>query len=104
MKRIGIAASKISKGNLVIYNLMVVLLSFLFSLFIFLISGCAVLLALTIIAYIASGLMPQGYERFCSFLFVVCMASLTVVVTIFTVMVILRNIRVKISGYSTKVK
>ncbi len=104
MKRIGIAASKISKGNLIVYNLMVILLSFLFSLFIFLISGCAVLLALTIIAYIASGLMPQGYDRFCSSLFIVCMASLTVVVTIFTVMVILNNIKIKISARSREGK
>jgi len=100
MKRIGIAASRISKGNLFVYNLVVVLLSFLFSLFIFLVSGCAVLVALTIIAYISGGLMPVGQGRYCSPLFTVCMASLTVVVTIFTLMVIMRNLKIRMPGHS----
>ena len=38
MERIGIAASKIAQGNLFLYNICVIVISFLFSLFIFFIS------------------------------------------------------------------
>jgi len=45
MKRIGIAASKISKGNLALYNFCVVLISVLFSLSIFVVAGSTVIFA-----------------------------------------------------------
>ena len=44
MLRIGIAASKMSKGSLLSYNLYVILIACLFSLFIFLICGFSILL------------------------------------------------------------
>jgi hypothetical protein len=42
MDRIGIAASKIAKGNIVLYNACVFFLIFLFAFFIFIVSGAAI--------------------------------------------------------------
>jgi len=93
MERIGIAASKIAKGNLVIYNLYVILLSFLFSLLIFFIAGSSIALALIIIGYVVNGVLPTGLEKGWGELVSVCMISLTVVISLFTLFAILRNIK-----------
>ncbi|MDP8264973.1 MAG: hypothetical protein P9M12_05805 [Candidatus Aceula lacicola] len=52
MQRIGIAASKIAKGNLFLYNFFVILLSFFISLLVFIISGLLIIFSLVIIAYL----------------------------------------------------
>ena len=93
MKRIGIAASKMAKGNLALYNLYVVLISFLFSSFIFIVAGASVVLALALIEYMASEVMALGPKQDSSFILTVCMVSLTVVVTLLTLFVISSNIR-----------
>jgi|SRR3989304_2011115 len=93
MERIGIAASKIAQGHLWLYNLAVVAIAFLFSVFIFIISGSAIVLSLIIIGGVVNGILPtdlwgdwRGIIRF-------CMVSLTVIVTIFMLFAILKNIR-----------
>src|SRR3989338_6815018 len=58
MKRIGIAASKISKGSLLSYNLFVLFLSTLFSLLIFFLSGFSIFMAIYMIQSISTGFMP----------------------------------------------
>ena len=63
MKRIGLAASKMAKGNIVLYNIYVVLISFLFSLFIFIVAGCTIIFALIIISYISTELMLFEFEK-----------------------------------------
>jgi hypothetical protein len=93
MKRIGIAASKISKGNLVLYNVSVVFIAILFSLFIFLVAGSTVVFALVIIQYVGNEIMGIEFERSWESILTVCMVSLTVIITLFNLAAILINIR-----------
>ena len=93
MERIGIAASKIAKGNLFLYNLFVVLISFLFSLLIFLLAGSSLFISLLIINSINEGEMPQNLEKMWTSVMLVCMISLTIVVSIFNLFAILKNIK-----------
>jgi len=93
MKRIGIAASKIAKGNLFLYNCYVVLISFLFSFFIFVIAGATVLFSLIVIAYLGNELMASEFEENWTSILAVCMVSLTVVISIFNLLAISKNIK-----------
>ena len=93
MQRIGIAASKIAKGNLLVYNLFVVLISFLFSLFIFFLSGSAIVIALIVMAYVFSGIIPIDFEKNWISIMFLCMMTLTIVVSIFNLLAIFRNIK-----------
>ena len=98
MERIGIAASKMAKGNLLWYNAYVVLLSFLFALLIFLIGASAVVIALIVLGYIVQGGGPglAGQGRFgeeWQSIMLVCLGSLSFVVGCSTLVAILRNIK-----------
>jgi hypothetical protein len=96
MERIGIAASKMAQGNLWLYNLFVVLISFLFSFFIFFIAGSSIVLALIIIGYVVNGILPRDLWDDWHGVIRVCMISLTIIVSIFTLFAILRNMRFKL--------
>lgn len=96
MKRIGITASHIAKGNLALYNLCVVLISSVFSLFIFAAAGAAIFFALVLIGYVGTELMGLGFKKDWAFIMTVCMMSLTIVVALFNIFAILMNI--KLSG------
>src|SRR5882672_204463 len=97
MERIGITASKIAKGNLFLYNLFVILISFLFSLLIFLLAGISIFIALwaiDFIHYILNG--DHVYSNFgkeWTSVMLVCMISLTIVVSVFNLLAILKNIK-----------
>ena len=93
MKRIGIAASKISKGNLALYNFYVVVISALFSLCIFIIAGSVVIFALAIIKYVGNEIMGVEFEKSWRSVLSICMISLTVVITLFNVFAILKNFK-----------
>ena len=93
MKRVGVAASKIAKDNLFLYNCYVVLISSLFSLFIFIVSGFVVTIALIIIGYVGKEIMLVQFERDWSDVLVVCMISLTIITAIFNLLIISKNIR-----------
>ena len=93
MKRIGIAASKISKGNLTLYNLYVVLISALFSLFLFIVAGSTIVFALVVIKYVGNEIIGVEFERSWQSILAVCMVSLTVVVTLFNLLAISINMR-----------
>ena len=95
MERIGIAASKIAQGHLWLYNLAVILISFLFSFFIFFIAGSSIVLALIIIGYVVNGILPNDLWDDWRGVIRVCMISLTIIVSIFTLFAILKNIRLK---------
>lgn len=95
MNRIGIAASKIAKGNIFLYNTYVVLLIFLFSLFVFIIAGSAIMLALIIVGYIVDGLLPQDLLKDWNQVVAVCMSVLTAVVGFFAVIALIRNFKLK---------
>ena len=93
MKRIGVAASKMAKGNLVLYNFYVVLISFLFSLFILIVAGSSVVLAIIILAYVANEIMGVELEKSWSSILSVCMVSLTVIIAVFNLFAISQNIK-----------
>ena len=95
MERIGIAASKISKGNLFLYNLNVVLISFLFSLFIFVIAGSTVLFALMIIGYVAGEIKGADFDKKWFSIFSICMVTLTILIGLFNLFAISRNLKFK---------
>ncbi len=59
MKRIGIAASRIAKDDLVLYNLFVVILAFLLSLLIFLTCAFALLAGVALVSYLTRGYMAM---------------------------------------------
>ena len=99
MKRIGIAASKISKGNLALYNVYVILISALFSLSIFIVAGSTVIFALVIIKYVGSEIMGVEFEQSWQSVLAVCMVSLTIVITLFNLFAISLNLKFpKIKG------
>ncbi len=95
MKRIGIAASKIAKGNLILYNFFVILISFLFSIFLFLIAASSILIALIVIAVIVKGFVPVEWQKNWTFALTVCMVTLTIVIGIFNAIAISTNIKLK---------
>ncbi|MCA9407967.1 MAG: hypothetical protein H6755_04440 [Candidatus Omnitrophica bacterium] len=94
MKRIGIAASKIAKGNPVLYNLYVILISSLASFFIFIIAGCMIVFSIVVIAYVSNEIMSFELEKGWTTIMIICMVSLTVVMTIFNLFAILINFKV----------
>ena len=98
MDRIGIAASKIAKGNIFLYNAYVIVLIFLFSLFVFIIAGAAVMLALLIVGYIVNGLFPQDLLKDWKEIVSICMSVLTAVVGFFAVVALIRNFRLTFKG------
>jgi hypothetical protein len=93
MERIGIAASKIAKGNLVLYNFAVILISVLYSLFIFVIAGVSVLFAIAIIRYVGNELTLVELDRHWTIITMVCMATLTIVIGVFNLVSLSRNIK-----------
>ena len=93
MERIGIAASKMAKGNLFSYNCWVVLIAFLFSALIFIVAGSTVLFALVIISYMGSEVMAFDFQGDWGSLLKVCMVTLTVIVTLFTLAAISKNLK-----------
>jgi hypothetical protein len=95
MERIGIAASKIAQGNLWLYNLAVVVIAFLFSVFIFIISGSAIVLSLIIIGGVINGILPNDLWSDWRGIIRICMISLTIIMGIFMLCAILKNIRFK---------
>ncbi len=95
MERIGITASKIAKGRLMLYNLCVIGISFLFSLLVFFIAGSSIMLALIIIGYVLDGVLPASFKGWWGDVMRISMVSLTIVVGIFTLFAISRNIKLR---------
>ena len=96
MERIGRAASKIARGNLGLYNFYVVLISFLFSLLIFFICGSSVVIALILMAYAMKGTIPPNFEKEWISIIMVCMITLVIVIILFTLVAISRNIKFRL--------
>ncbi len=94
MERIGIAASKIAKDNLLFYNLNVVLISSLFSLFIFVVTASTVIFALIILRYMAMEVFfAPEFEKMWPTVLSLSMIALTVAITLFNLLAISRNIK-----------
>ena len=92
MKRIGIAASRVAKDDLVLYNSFVLLLSFLLSLLIFLISAFSILAGMALTSYMTRGFMlidpGSGLCKFALF-------GLAVLVGLINLTAVLVNIKIK---------
>jgi len=93
MKRIGIAASKIAKGNLFFYNLYVVLISSLFSLFVYIVAGSMVIFAFTIMTYVGNEVMPSNFQKDWSSIFAICIIFLSIIVVLFDLFAIFLNVK-----------
>lgn len=93
MQRIGLAASKMAKGRLALYNLFVVLIASFFSLFVFFIAGFSILAVLFLIFIISRGFMPSAVNA--SFIGItrLSLIALVVVVGIFNLLAIIKNIK-----------
>jgi len=93
MKRIGIAASRIAKDNLLLYNFYVILISCLLSLLIFFISGLILIVGIGLISYFAHWVLtPEPGTWFAPFL-ITCFAVLAGIVGIITLIAIFTNIK-----------
>lgn len=93
MERVGLAASKMAQGNLLLYNFYVILISFLFSLFVFVVSGSSIAIALIIISYIINGITPPDFDSDSKAVLRICMISLTVIIGALNVFILSKNLR-----------
>ena len=93
MERIGIAASKISRGNLIVYNLCVIFIATLFSTFIFVVSMGPILLALTLIGLLVKLFFPSHLVGWWIIALRICFITLTTLVGLFNLCAILKNIK-----------
>jgi len=93
MLRIGIAASKMSKGSLSSYNLYVILIACLFSLFIFFICGSSILLIVFLVSVVLHALKPADFHTGWVHMFKICLVVLAFVVGILNIVAILKNIQ-----------
>jgi len=93
MLRIGVAAGKMSKGSLLSYNLYVILIACLFSLFIFLICGFFILLIVFLISLIFHALKPADFHAGWVHMFKICLIMLALVVGCFNIVAIVKNIQ-----------
>ena len=96
MERIGIAASKIAQGNLILYNVFVILISLLFTLLIFFISGFSILAALYLIAVVTQKSIGPEINSDWKGIVRMCFVSLAVVVGVFNLLAVLKNIKVRL--------
>ena len=95
MERIGIAASKIAKGNLFVYNLVVVLISVVFSLMVFFLAGCSIVVVLVLIAYATRlGSFPDLQKGWMS-LMAICLKCLAALLSLLALCAIGKNFRLK---------
>jgi len=93
MLRIGIAASKMSKGSLLTYNLYVILIACLISLFIFLICGFSILLIVFLVSLILHAIKPADFHASWLHMFKICLVILGIVVGVLNLVAILKNIQ-----------
>jgi hypothetical protein len=93
MLRIGVAASKMSKGSLIKYNLYVILIACLFSLFVFFICGFTILLIVFLVYLILHALKPADFHAGWLHIFKICLIVLASVVGSFNIIAILKNVQ-----------
>jgi hypothetical protein len=95
MRRIGITASRIAQGNLLFYNLFVVLIAFLFSLLIFVISALVIVLGLFAISSVMG--LPHVFDLKAGATspLSACMIFLAVITLVFNLYAIGMNIKLK---------
>lgn len=92
MERIGIAASKIAKGNLLLYNFFVFLLTILFSFLVYFLAGSTIVIFLIFIAYVTNVGSSFDLDQWMPVMLVslICLAG---VVGFFALYAIAKNIK-----------
>ena len=95
MERIGFAASKIAKGNIILYNLSVILISFLISFFIFILSGFSILVALILLTLLTQGAVAFDSQSKWITVLRFCLMALAGVVGVLNLWAIIKNLKVK---------
>ena len=94
MERIGMAASKMAHGNLFLYNLYVIIICMVFSLFTFVLAGMVTAFALILITSLINAMSAQHHPPLeFNAAFIVCMLTFTVVIALFNLFAILRNLK-----------
>lgn len=96
MKRIGIAASKISEGNIFLYNVFVFALSTLFSLLVFFLSGFSIYVAIYIIHALMTGSTMFDFSSDWGGILKSCMVALAVMMGLFNMCAIGINLKFKL--------
>ena len=96
MKRIGLAASKIAKGNIWFYHIVVVILALLFSLFLFLICGFSIAVTLFVLSLLAQRFLSWGNQQVWVDMFRTCLTFLGVLIGIAALAAVLKNVKLKI--------
>jgi|CXWL01.1.fsa_nt_gi hypothetical protein len=96
MKRIGIAASKISEGNILLYNIFVLVLSTLFSLLVFFLSGFSIFLAIYLIHALLTGFTTFDFYSNWGDILKSCMIALAVMMGLFNICAISVNLKFKL--------
>ena len=95
MERIGIAASRMAHGNIFFYNIYVVLISFLFSFLIFVLSGATVFFTMVVLSYLEDELKFFRLGKDFSSIFSVCMVSLAIIMVLFNLVAISKNVKLQ---------
>jgi len=95
MERIGIAASKIAKGNLFLYNFYVIIISVLVALLLFLLAGITVFLGLLVIRLALGPFLVSMGRHLWDVIFSLSLIFLAVVVTLFSLFAVLKNLKFK---------
>jgi len=95
MRRIGTAASHVAKGNLFLYNFFVILLSFLFSLLVLIISGLSISLGLVFISYLTHTPSIIDLTQGAASPIWTCLIFLSMVTGVFNLYAIGTNIKIK---------
>jgi len=95
MKRIGIAASKISQSNVLLYNVMVLVLATLFALLIVFLSGFSIFLAIYLIHGLSTGFLPFDLRSGWGDVVKSCMTALAIVGGVFILCAVSVNIKLK---------
>ena len=93
MERVGIAASKIAQGNLLKYNMFVVLIAFLCSLLLFLVCGFAILAALFLLALVCRPFLPPEFHTAWLAIVRVCLAALGIVIGVLNISAVIKNVK-----------
>jgi len=82
-----------SKGGLLSYNLYVILIACLFSMFIFLLCGFSILLIVFLVSLILHAIKPADFHEGWVHIFKICLIILAVVVGVFNIIAILKNLQ-----------
>ncbi|MBI3602427.1 MAG: hypothetical protein HY209_05995 [Candidatus Omnitrophica bacterium] len=95
MHRIGLAASKIAKGNIWVYHLTVVVIACLFALFVFLICGFSIAVTLFVLFLLVERFLPSGTHEIWIDVLKTCLAFLGILISLFTLVAIIKNTKLK---------